>query len=452
MLIYFLIPSKYLALRNAALFAVSLIFYGWSEPIYISIMLFSTLLDYTCGYFVAKHKQDAPKKARLALITSIAVNLSLLFFFKYFDFFVLNLAKIPAFSDLKPLGIALPVGISFYTFQTMSYTLDVYMGNAKTQKNIVSFGAYVTMFPQLIAGPIVRYQDVDSALRRRVHGVEKAARGVTRFICGLAKKVLLANTAGIMYEQMAVSTANTPNALSAWFGIIFYAFQIYFDFSGYSDMAIGMGSILGFDFPENFNYPYISKSITEFWRRWHMTLSTWFREYVYIPLGGNRKGKARTVINLFIVWFLTGFWHGASWNFILWGLYFFLLLTAEKLFLLKALKKLPTVFSRIYFVFFILIGWFIFISCDLESPVAYLASLFTLPAASDVAIYDLVRSAVLLVILCVASTPLPHRIYSKYKHTVFVKILLCLCLPIMLLLCTAYLVDSSYNPFLYFRF
>lgn len=252
----------------------------------------------------------------------------------------------------------------------MSYTLDVYMGNAKKQSNIVSFGAYVTMFPQLIAGPIVRYQDVDNELRCRSHTVEQAAQGIRRFTCGLCKKVLLANTAGAMYESFAALSADSATILGSWLGIIFYSFQIYFDFSGYSDMAIGLGHILGFKFPENFNYPYISQSITDFWRRWHITLSTWFREYVYIPLGGNRKGKGRMLFNLFVVWFLTGLWHGASWNFVLWGLYFFVLLVIEKTFLLKVLQKIPRVFSHLYSLFFILFGWYIFVSCDLSSPVS----------------------------------------------------------------------------------
>ena len=294
LLIYFLIPSKYLAARNFALLIVSLLFYGWSEPAYIWIMLLSITVDYTCGKLVAKYRQTSPKKAKAALVASIIINLSILGFFKYADFIIENLALIPAFSNLKPLGISLPVGISFYTFQTMSYTLDVYLGEARVQKNIATFGSYVTMFPQLIAGPIVRYRDVDDALRERSHTLQNAADGIKRFLCGLAKKVLLANTAGAMYEQIAQGVNDTPSVLGSWMGVIFFAFQIYFDFSGYSDMAIGLGRIMGFKFPENFNYPYISKSITDFWRRWHITLSTWFREYVYIPLGGNRKGKGRT--------------------------------------------------------------------------------------------------------------------------------------------------------------
>ena len=364
----------------------------------------------------------------------------------------MNLKAIPIFSGLKPLGITLPVGISFYTFQTMSYTLDIYLRKAKVQKNIFSFGAYVTMFPQLIAGPIVRYCEVDEALRYREHNFERTAKGIKRFICGLGKKVLLANTAGLMYEQIAQAVETTPSVLSAWTALIFYAFQIYFDFSGYSDMAIGLGLILGFKFPENFNYPYISKSITEFWRRWHITLSTWFKEYVYIPLGGNRKSKGRTFFNLFVVWFLTGFWHGASWNFILWGLYFCLLLIIEKTFLQRLLDKLPKAFSHIYFIFFILIGWFIFISCDLAEPIGYLKAMFSGPLISQTAVYDIIRSVIFLPVLTLATTPLPQKICSKLCDKKGFEAVSVALMIMVFIICVAYLVDSSYNPFLYFRF
>jgi len=452
LLIYFLIPSKFLAARNFALLIVSLLFYGWSEPLYIWIMLLSIIVDYTCGCLVGKYKQTSPKRAKGALVASVIINLSILGFFKYADFIIENLALIPAFSNLKPIGLSLPVGISFYTFQTMSYTLDVYLGEASVQKNIATFGSYVTMFPQLIAGPIVRYRDVDNELRTRSHTLVNAARGVRRFVCGLGKKVLLANTAGAFYESFVSGVTDTPNILGAWMGVIFFAFQIYFDFSGYSDMAIGLGHILGFNFPENFNYPYVSKSITDFWRRWHITLSTWFREYVYIPLGGNRKGRMRTFINLIVVWFLTGLWHGASWNFVLWGLYFAALLIIEKSFLGKILKKIPQFVSHIYAIVFIVFGWFIFIYCDLENPIAYLSSMFTAPFISQIAIYDLVRSLTLLVILIIGSTKLPYNIYCRFKEKTAFKIIMFVMLLLILLICTAYLVDSSYNPFLYFRF
>ncbi len=452
LLIYFLIPSRYLATRNFALLLVSLLFYGWSEPSYIWIMILSIAVDYTCGRLVGKYKQSAPKRAKVALITSVVINLSILGFFKYADFIITNLSVIPMFSSLKPLGVALPVGISFYTFQTMSYTLDVYLGQASVQKNVASFGAYVTMFPQLIAGPIVRYRDVDNALRKRKHTLDNAARGLRRFVCGLSKKVLLANTAGAFYQSFAEGVTENPSVLGAWMGVVFFAFQIYFDFSGYSDMAIGLGLIMGFDFPENFNYPYISKSITDFWRRWHITLSTWFREYVYIPLGGNRKGKVRTFVNLIIVWFLTGLWHGASWNFVLWGLYFAVILIIEKALLGKWLEKLPSIISHIYAIILILFGWFIFIWCDLQNPTDYLQALFNSPIVAGNVLYDTVRSLILLLILAVGSTKLPYKIYSRLYDKATFKIVLCVLLPILILLCTAYLVDSSYNPFLYFRF
>lgn len=452
LLIYFLIPSRFLATRNFVLLLVSLLFYGWSEPSYIWIMLLSIVIDYTCGRLVGKYKKSSPKRAKAALVASVVLNLSILCFFKYADFIIKNLSLIPLFNDIKPLNVALPVGISFYTFQTMSYTFDIYLDKADVQPNIATFGSYVAMFPQLIAGPIVRYRDVDKQLRCRFNTLDNVVKGIKRFVCGLSKKVLLANTAGAFYESFVAGVAQSPSVLGAWFGIVFFAFQIYFDFSGYSDMAIGLGLILGFNFPENFNYPYISKSITEFWRRWHITLSTWFREYVYIPLGGNRKGKARTFINLIIVWFLTGLWHGASWNFVLWGLYFAVLLIAEKAFLGKLLEKLPSIISHTYALILIAFGWFIFIYCDLENPTLYLSAMFTSPLVSKTAIYDIVRSVLFLVLLIIAATPIPNKIYKKLSHKTAFKMIMCIALPIIILLCTAYIVDSSYNPFLYFRF
>ena len=451
-LIYFCIPARYLAARNTALLLLSLVFYGWSEPIYSIIMFVSIAIDYTCGYYAGKYRESDPGKAKFAMIMSVVLNLSILCFFKYCDFIIENLALIPGLSGLKPLGIKLPVGISFYTFQTMSYTLDVYLGDAKVQRNIMSFGAYVTMFPQLIAGPIVRYRDVDDALRDRPHNIDLAAQGVRRFLVGLCKKVLLANTAGAMYEAFAAGVTDSPSSLGAWMGVIFYSFPIYYDFSGYSDMAIGLGKIMGFEFPENFNYPYISRSITDFWRRWHITLSTWFREYVYIPLGGNRRGKVRVFFNLFTVWFLTGLWHGASWNFVLWGLYFWLLLVLEKAFLLNFFKRIPAVFSHIYALAFIVFGWFIFISCDLASPMEYLRAMFCAPLVNGQVLYDTVRCLAFLVILFVAATPLGRNICEKYKDNNIMRVILSILCPLALVLCTAYLVDSSYNPFLYFRF
>ena len=314
--LYFITPIKW---RCVTLLGVSLIFYGWGEPLYVFLMIFTIAVDYLFGLFVGKNRDN--KKGKAALITVIVINLGILAFFKYYDFFVINLARIPALASLKPLGIEMPIGISFYTFQALSYVIDVYRHDAEAQKNPIAFGTYVTLFPQLIAGPIVRYKDVDDQLTSREHSVALAASGARTFIAGLGKKVIIANTAGALWQAALALPDAERTAVAAWMGIIWYTVQIYFDFSGYSDMAIGLGKILGFRFLENFNYPYISKSITEFWRRWHISLSSWFREYLYIPLGGNRVSKGRMYLNLFIVWFLTGFWHGSGWTFILWGLY-----------------------------------------------------------------------------------------------------------------------------------
>lgn len=449
--LYFLIPRRHIKIRNLVLFLFSLLFYAWSGPRYVFLILFSTVVDYVCGHFVGKYRDENKKLAKKFVFISVFINIGLLAFFKYTDFVILNLSRIPFLSFLKPIGITLPVGISFYTFQTMSYTIDVYRGEADAQNNIVSFGAYVSMFPQLIAGPIVRYRDVDSALRHREQSIERFSSGIRRFTVGLCKKVLLANTAGELFTEFSSDVASNPNMLGAWLGILFFSFQIYFDFSGYSDMAIGLGKIMGFDFPENFSYPYISTSITDFWRRWHITLSTWFREYVYIPLGGSRCSRRRMYFNLFAVWFLTGLWHGASWNFVLWGLYFCVILIIEKA-LLKGFLEKHRIFAHVYSLFIVLFGWFIFVSCDLERPLGYLHAMFRSPVFSGMSVYHLVRSLVFLVILCVASTPLAKNIYKKAEGRVLFSAFTSVLCIVALLLCTAYLVDSSYNPFLYFRF
>lgn len=446
-LIYFVVPLKF---RNAVLLAVSLIFYGWGEPVYVFLMVGTILIDYFCGYFVGKYKDTDRKKAKAFMTAAIVSNLALLAFFKYFNFIVGNLNLIP-FINIKEINVELPIGISFYTFQALSYVIDVYRSEASVQKSPVSFGAYVTLFPQLIAGPIVRYQDVDNELRSREHSLFLMSSGIRTFICGVAKKVLLANAAGALWESFKAS----DTVLGAWLGLIFYSFQIYFDFSGYSDMAIGLGKMLGFHFRENFYYPYTSTSITDFWRRWHISLGTWFREYVYIPLGGNRKGTARTLINLFIVWFLTGLWHGASWNFILWGLYYGLILVLEKTFLLKLLKKLPKFISHIYSLILILFGWWLFVFDDLSEGVRFLGTMFGKASAftSGAVSFDAVSNIILLVILVVASTPFPKKIYYKlYEKSKAARWAFAVLACAVLVLCTAYLVNSSYNPFLYFRF
>ncbi len=454
LVLYYAVPFK---ARNAVLFVVSLIFYGWGEPKYIVVMLFSILVAYIFGFFVGKYRESAPKKARAYLIVSILLNLSALLFFKYANFFIENLALLPGLGGLKPIeGLKLPVGISFYTFQIMSYTIDVYRGDARVQRRIVPFGAYVTLFPQLIAGPIVRYSDVDEQLTNRKETVDKFASGVQRFCAGLAKKVLLADTVYVLLGHYHDAFAFEQTVLGAWLIVILYTFQIYFDFSGYSDMAIGLGRMLGFEFLENFNYPYISKSITEFWRRWHISLSTWFREYVYIPLGGNRRGKLRQYRNIAVVWLLTGFWHGASWNFLLWGAYFCVLLIVEKLFLYKWLQKAPAVLAHLYTMFFVCISWLIFYFTDLGEGLTCLKAMFGVGVSSfatPTVVYDLLRYLPLLLICVLAATPLPKRLFDALKNRfVTMRYAQVLLIAGAFLVITAYLVDSTFSPFLYYRF
>ena len=454
LVLYYVVPFK---ARNAVLFAVSLVFYGWGEPKYIVVMLFSILVAYIFGFFVGKYRESAPKKARTYLIVSVILNLSALLFFKYANFFIENLALIPGLGGLEPIeGLKLPVGISFYTFQIISYTIDVYRGDARVQRRIVPFGTYVTLFPQLIAGPIVRYSDVDEQLTYRKETVDKFASGVQRFCAGLAKKVLLADTVYVLLNYYHEAFAFEQTVLGAWLIVILYTFQIYFDFSGYSDMAIGLGRMLGFEFLENFNYPYVSKSITEFWRRWHISLSTWFREYVYIPLGGNRKGKLRQYRNIAVVWLLTGFWHGASWNFLLWGAYFAVLLIVEKLFLYKWLQKAPAVLAHIYTMFFVCISWLIFYFTDLGEGLTCLKAMFGVGVSSfatPTVVYDLLRYLPLLAVCVLAATPLPKRIFDALKNRfVTMRYAQVLLLAGAFLVITAYLVDSTFSPFLYYRF
>jgi len=454
LLIYYLCSRKW---RNAALFLVSLFFYGWGEPLYLFIMLFSTVLDYVCGYFAGKYREVNKKRAKAAVLVSVIVNLGLLGFFKYSGFILENLALIPGLSFIKPFQIALPIGISFYTFQSMSYTIDVYRGDAPTQKNIVNFGAFITLFPQLIAGPIVRYKDIAQQLNERRETIDEFAVGIQLFCVGLAKKVLLANSFGQLWDLFQYQAAGELSVLGAWVGAIAFGLQIYFDFSGYSDMAIGLGHMFGFRFPINFNYPYISASITEFWRRWHITLSTWFREYIYIPLGGNRKGLPRTYWNLFVVWMLTGVWHGASWNFMAWGIYFAILLMLEKAFLLSWLKKAPKWVGHVYTLFLVLISWVLFAFESLPAGFAYIGSMFGFGVnglADTRAMYGLLYWLPLLVIGFVGSTPFMKNRYlnlAQKRPNALQWLAPAFCL-VVLVLCTAYLVDASYNPFLYFRF
>lgn len=449
-ILYFAASRKF---RNLVLLVCSLVFYAWGEPVYITIMLFSTVFDYVNGLLLERFEAK-PRARKAVLITSVVGNLAILMFFKYSDFFISNLNAAANF-DIGLLGLALPIGISFYTFQTMSYTIDVYRGTAPVQRNIISFGAYVTLFPQLIAGPIVRYNTIADQLNVRQETFEMFFDGMVRFCVGLGKKVLLANTIGALWSQISAVPAGELSTLSAWLGILAFSLQIYFDFSGYSDMAIGLGKMFGFSFCENFNYPYISKSITEFWRRWHISLGTWFREYVYIPLGGNRKGAVMTYINIFVVWFLTGFWHGASWNFAVWGLYFAVILMLEKAFLLKALEKAPAFVSHVYAVLLILFGWVIFSFDSLGDGIAYFQTMFGMGAGGavdDMFLYSLHSYWPILLVGLAACVPLWKNLADKYflhgKRYILVGALALA----VLALCTIYLVDSSYNPFLYFRF
>lgn len=448
LLLYFIAPLRW---RNFVLLIVSLLFYGWGEPVYIWIMILSILIDYTHGILVDKYR-ERDKLARWFVAESVIFNLLLLGFFKYWDFFAANLSLIPGIS-IPQFGIPLPIGISFFTFQTMSYTIDVYRQDAPAQKNIISFGAFVTMFPQLIAGPIVKYKAVAQELIEREHSMENFAQGAQRFVVGLSKKVLLANNIGALWDmQLNAYRAGTMTLTGGWLGLLAFAFQIYFDFSGYSDMAIGLGQIFGFRFPENFNHPYLADSVSDFWRRWHMSLTSWFREYLYIPLGGNRGGMWKTLRNIFLVWFCTGIWHGASWNFILWGLYFFIWLMLEKYVFRNLLNKAPRAVKHLYTLLVVLFGWGIFAIDNLNTMSGYFAVCFgggTLWNAMDG--YTLRSYAVILVVLAVASTEFGLHIWqnlSEKSRSLLRPVLMMLGLVV----CTAYLVDGSYNPFLYFRF
>ena len=443
--VYKLSPLK---LRNLILLLVSLFFYGWGEPVYILIMLLSIVVDYVHGMLVERWRED-DRKARRAVASSVFFNLAILVFFKYWDFLAGNLNALTGL-QLPVLGLPLPIGISFYTFQTMSYTIDVYRQDAPVQKNPIAFGAYVTLFPQLIAGPIVRYKSVADQLEERREDLDKFVSGIRRFTVGAAKKVLLANAIGQLWDQSLASEGLT--AAGAWLGLAAYAFQIYFDFSGYSDMAIGLGRMFGFEFLENFNYPYISKSVVEFWKRWHISLTTWFREYVYFPLGGNRVPKWKWIRNILIVWTLTGIWHGAGWNFLLWGLYYGAWMLAERLFLGKWLEKLPGAVRHIYTMFIVLIGWALFAVEDMGRLGAYFSSLFGGGGwFSAVDGYRLRTYLPTLVILIVGSTPLMGKLWDRLGERTRAVLQPLLVLG-ALILCTASLVDAGYNPFLYFRF
>ncbi len=447
LIIYFLAPKKH---RNLVLFISSLFFYAWGEPIYVLTMLGSIAVNFMFG--LKLDKAESPEKKKKLLTWDIVFNLAILVFFKYTNFFI-DTINIVLPCDIPLLNVTLPIGISFYTFQTMSYVIDVYRGKVNSQKNFINFGTYVALFPQLIAGPIVRYRTIDEQLSNRRETIEGFSAGIMRFSVGLAKKVLLADTIGMLWNTIHATEISDLSCLSAWLGIVAFAFQIYFDFSGYSDMAIGLGKMFGFTFEENFKYPYISKSVTEFWRRWHISLGTWFKEYVYIPLGGNRVSKSRMRLNLLIVWGLTGFWHGASFNFIAWGLYYGILLMIEKEFLLKGLSKLPAWIQTAYTFILVLFGWVLFSADNLWEAVRYLGAMFCIGGggfASANFIYDFSSNLILLAIGTFACLPYTAALGRKYlaKSPSYAMIPA----AVGMLLCIIYMVGSSYSPFLYFRF
>lgn len=449
--VYFIIPDKY---RNMVILVSGLFFYAWGEPIYVLIMILSTVIDYTAGRLI--HYFDKSNKKRTAcLLISVIMNIGLLSIFKYSSFLIGIINSIFKTNIYDP-QLPLPIGISFYTFQSMSYTIDMYLRNIKVQKNIISFTSYVTLFPQIVAGPIVRYDDVAKELDYRTVTVSKVSEGIGKFLKGLAKKVLLANNIGLVWTAVKAMDYSNISAGTAWIGILAFTFQIYFDFSGYSDMAVGLGKMLGFNFPINFDYPYISKSITEFWRRWHITLGSWFRSYVYIPLGGNRNGTFKTIRNLIIVWALTGLWHGASWNFILWGLYFGILIIIERLGWGKILEKLPAVVSRLYTFVLVVFGWVLFDVDTLSNAWSFFKAMFGANGTlyDNTANYLLISNIVIFIICIFASTTLYTETINKIKEKKagIINYLAPAAQLIMLLVCTAYLVDATYNPFMYFRF
>ncbi|MBR3596454.1 MAG: MBOAT family protein [Clostridia bacterium] len=458
--LYFFLPAVLLlyviaprALKNSVLLISGLVFYAWGEPRYVVVMAISIIVGYVFGLLIEKFR--GKKLSKIFMLLSVGIDLGLLVYFKYVDFFIDNFNNITGLS-VPLLKIALPIGISFYTFQILSYTVDVYRGTVPAQKNPVTLGAYITMFPQLIAGPIVRYSDVEKELRHREHTLKKTYEGILRFCVGLGKKILIANALGELCETFKATDEKT--VLFYWLYAVAFSLHIYFDFSGYSDMAIGLGKIFGFTFMENFNYPYISKSVTEFWRRWHISLGQWFRDYVYIPLGGNRVSTVKHLRNIFVVWFLTGFWHGADWNFIVWGLYFAVLLTIEKLWLGKYLAK-SKVLSRVYVLFLIIISFVIFNAAGMGEALQYIGGMFGIGAvgfAGNEWLYYLTSYAFILAVAAIGATPVPKIIVGKLQDTKAGNVAMTVLSPvfavIIIVLCTAYLVDGSFNPFLYFRF
>ncbi|GAA0179610.1 MBOAT family protein [Clostridium sediminicola] len=452
LLIYYISPKF---LKNFILLIASLIFYAWGEPVYVILMISTITIMYFCTMLIDKYRERVLVK-NIFLIITLVISLGILIFFKYYGFIIENLNFI-FHLQIRIKQLPLPVGISFYTFQTLSYVIDVYSEKVAVQRNFITFAMYVTMFPQLVAGPIVRYIDVVKEIDNRNENTYLFGQGVEIFIIGLSKKVLLANNIGLLWNEIKSIPIEELSILGAWIGIIAFTFQIYFDFSGYSDMAIGLGKMFGFNFMKNFNYPYISRSITEFWRRWHISLGIWFREYVYIPLGGNRDGVIRQCRNLIIVWMLTGIWHGANWNFVIWGLYFGIFIIIEKIFLLKKLEKLPSVIGHLYTMLVVVIGWVFFSIESLTNAIKFLGTMFGLGNHSiidDNIIYLIYTNILLFIVLCFASTPIVRKVITNIKEKTIIKgdIFLLLVFMMAIFLSTACLVNESFNPFLYFKF
>lgn len=447
LLIYYISPKK---IKNIVLLLSGLFFYAWGEPVYVVIMIFSSFIDYAAGLIIDKY-DDNQKKRTAALLVSLIINLGLLGVFKYSGFFA-------GIFGIEIKQLPLPIGISFYTFQSMSYTIDMYMRKIKVQRSFLNFATYVSLFPQIVAGPIVRYEDVQNEIDSRKTNIFLLGEGAGIFVRGFSKKVLLANNIGLLWTEIKGMEYSELSAATAWIGILAFTFQIYYDFSGYSDMAVGLGKMLGFNFPENFDHPYISRSVSEFWRRWHITLGSWFKSYVYIPLGGNRCGKLKTLRNTLIVWGLTGFWHGASWNFIIWGLYFGGFIILEKIWLGKKLERLPSLLSIFYTFFIVVIGWVLFDTANLSSAGEFYKAMFggNGKLFDSIAFYEIKNYALIFLLCIIGSGNFMKNLYDKLKRSFSMSKVLSNVMPLvqtaMMLICTAFLVDASYNPFLYFRF
>lgn len=449
--VYYIVPQKW---KNLCLLLASLFFYGWGEPVYILLLLASIVANYFIGLAVQRQREKTDAKhPKIWLLAGILVNLLMLLFFKYYDLFARTLAMIPTLHAIKPLELALPLGISFYTFRGMSYQIDIYRGDCDAEKSFIGYSTYAALFPHLTAGPIIRYRDVAGQISCRPKNAGQFADGVRRFAIGLAKKVLIANNLSSLWDTYSTMAASELSTAGAWIGICAFSLEIYFDFSGYSDMAIGIAKMFGFDFKENFDHPYVSRSVTEFWRRWHISLGSWFRDYVYIPLGGNRKGKARQLLNITIVWALTGFWHGASWNFMLWGLYYAVFLIIEKLWLLKRLDKAPRFISHFYAVVVAFAGWVLFELTDLTACGNYYKTMFGFGSGGAWQTADgfyLKTFALVFLIAALSCSSLFSNLFHKLPKKAQ-SVLSPVLIVLSLVLCTGYLVDATYNPFIYFR-